>query len=151
MKQLIYQFVNDDELLRITNKIKDYEKLTAGEICVSIKEKKAFLQKRKTVEQLAKQEFARLGIGRTKDKTGILIYIILKERQFYILADTAINNKVTENTWHKIKDEIQEYFIKGMFAKGILHGVEETGKVLAEHFPVKPDDDNEISDRVNIS
>jgi uncharacterized membrane protein len=151
MKQIIYHFVNDDELLRITNKIREYEKLTAGEICVSIKEKKNFLQKRKTVGQLAKHEFARLGIGKTRDETGILIYVILEERQFYILADSAINNKVTENIWHKIKDEMQEYFIKGKFAKGILYGVEETGKVLAEHFPVKPDDKNEISDRVILS
>jgi uncharacterized membrane protein len=151
MKKLLYHFVNDDELLRITNKIREYEKLTAGEICVSIREKKSFLQRRRTVGDLAKHEFARLGIGKTRDKTGILIFIILEERQFYILADSAINNKVTENTWHKIKDGMQEFFLKGMFAKGILHAVEETGKVLAEHFPVKPDDTNEIPDKVIIS
>ena len=148
MKQLIYNFVNDDELLRITNKIREYEKLTAGEICVSMKEHKTFFQRKKPVAELAKREFLRLGIGKTRDKTGILIYILLKERKFYILADSAINNKVTENTWHKIKDGMQEFFMKGLFAKGILHGVEETGKVLAEHFPVKPDDTNEIPDRV---
>jgi uncharacterized membrane protein len=151
MKQLIYHFVNDDELLRITNKIREYEKLTAGEICVSIKERKTFFQKRRTVDELAKHEFVRLGVGKTRDKTGILIYIILEERQFFILADSAINNKVGENTWHKIKDGMQEFFMKGMFAKGIIHGVEETGKVLAEHFPVKPDDTNEIPDRVILS
>ena len=151
MKQLIYHFVNDDELVRITNKIREYEKLTAGEICVSIKERKSFFQRRRTVGELAKHEFVRLGIGKTRDKTGILIYIILEERQFYILADSAINNKVTENTWHTIKDGMQEFFMKGMFAKGILYGVEETGKVLAEHFPVKPDDTNEIPDRVILS
>src|ERR1035437_4902090 len=105
MKQLIYHFVNDDELLRITNKIREYEKLTAGEICVSIKEHKTFIQRRKSVAEVAKQEFARLGIGKTRDKTGILIYIFLDKRQFYILADSAINNKVTENTWHRIKDD----------------------------------------------
>ena len=151
MKQLIYHFVNDDELLRITDKIREYEKLTAGEICVSIKEHKTFIQRRKSVAELAKHEFARLGIGKTRDKTGILIYIILEERQFYILADSAINNKVTEDTWHKIKDDMQEFFMKGMFAKGIIHGVEETGKVLSEHFPVKPDDTNEIPDKVIIN
>ncbi|MDR3668235.1 MAG: TPM domain-containing protein [Ignavibacteriaceae bacterium] len=151
MNKLIYNFVNDDELLRITNKIKEYEKLTAGEICVSIRERKTFFQKRKSVHDLAKLEFARLGIGKTRDKTGILIYIILEERQFFILADSAINNKVNENTWHKIKDGMQEFLRKGMFSKGILHGVEETGKVLAEHFPVKPDDTNEIPDRVILS
>jgi uncharacterized membrane protein len=151
MKKLIYNYVNDDDLLRITAKIKEYEKLTAGEICVSIRARKSFLQWGKTVDELAKREFARLGIGKTRDKTGILIYMILKERQFYILADSAINDKVTENTWHKIKDGMQEFFIKGMFAKGIIHGVEETGKVLAEHFPVKPDDTNELPDDVIIN
>ena len=150
MKRLIYHFVNDDELLRITNKIRECEKNTSGEICVSIKEHKTFLQRRKTVSELAKREFVRLGIGKTRDKTGILIYLLLEERQFFILADTAINKKVDEYTWHFIKDGMQEFFIKGMFSKGILYGVEETGKVLAEHFPVKPDDKNEISDRVII-
>ena len=150
MKKLIYHFVNDDELLRITNKIRECEKRTAGEICVSIKEHKTFLQRRTPVAELAKREFVRLGIGKTRDKTGILIYILLGERQFFILADTAINKMVTENTWHKIKDGMQEFFIKGMFAKGIIYGVEETGKVLTEHFPVKPDDKNEISDSVII-
>jgi uncharacterized membrane protein len=151
MKQLIYHFVNDDELLRITNKIREYEKLTAGEICVSIKERKTFRQKKLSVEDLAKHEFVRLGIAKTRDKTGILIYILLEDRQFCILADTAINDKVTEDTWHKIKDLMQEFFIEGKFAGGILYGVEEVGKVLTLHFPVKPDDTNEIPDRVILS
>ncbi len=151
MKHLIYHFVSDDELLRITNKIREYEKLTAGEICVSIREKKHFMQRRKTVEELAKHEFVRLGIARTRDKTGILIYILLEERQFYILADAGINEKVTPDRWHKIKDVMQEFFVKGMFAKGILYGVEEVGKTLTLHFPVKPDDTNEIPDRVILS
>jgi len=151
MKHLIYHFINDDELLRITNKIREYEKLTAGEICVSIREKKHFMQKRMTVDQLAKHEFVRLGIHKTRDKTGILIYIHLSDRQFHILADSGINEKVTPNTWHKIKDVMQEFFAKGMFAKGIIYGVEEVGKILSTHFPVKPDDTNEIPDRVILS
>jgi uncharacterized membrane protein len=151
MKQLIYHFVTDDELLRITNKIREFEKLTAGEICVSIREHKTLFQWRKAVGELAKKEFIRLGIGKTKDKTGILIYVLLEKRQFYILADSAINEKVNENAWHKIKYGMEEFFINGKFAKGILYGVEESGKVLAEYFPVKPDDTNEISDRVILN
>jgi len=151
MKHLIYHFVNDDELLRITNKIREYEKLTAGEICVSIREKKHFMQRRRTVDEMAKHEFVRLGIAKTRDKTGILIYILLAERQFQILADSGINEKVSPDTWHKIKDAMEEFFAKGMFAKGVLYAVEEIGKILALHFPVKPDDTNEIPDRVVIS
>ncbi len=148
--RLIYHFLNDDELLRITNKIKETEKITAGEICVTIKEHRHLLKRKKSIKELAEEEFFRLGIAKTKDKTGILIFILLEGRQFYILADSGINEKVPEETWHKIKDEMQSMFVKGEFCKGILFGIEEVGKVLSKHFPIKSDDTNEISDRVRI-
>ncbi len=43
---------------------------------------------------------------------------------------------------------MQEYFIEGRFSMGIIHGVDRVGKILSEHFPIKPDDTNEISNRV---
>jgi uncharacterized membrane protein len=150
-EQLIYQYLNDDELLRISNKIKLWEKLTAGEICVSIKERKPFLQKKKLIRQLAEEEFYRLGIDKTRDATGILIFLLLEKKQFYILADKGINEKVSANTWDKIKDQMQTFFVKGEFSKGIIHGVEEVGKILSNHFPIKPDDTNELSNRVTIT
>ena len=145
---LIYKFLNDDELLRISNKIKEEEKKTAGEICVSIKEKRKFGQKNKSVRQLAEEEFFKLGIDKTRDKTGIIIFFLLEAREFYILADEGINKKVPEKTWDKIKDEMQSHFLDGKFSQGIIHGVERVGKILSEHFPIKPDDTNEISNRV---
>jgi uncharacterized membrane protein len=149
-EQLIYNFFDDDEFLRISNKIKETEKKTAGEISVSIKEKRSFFQKKKTLRQLAEDEFHRLGIAKTRDSTGILFFLILEDRQFYILADKGINEKVSQDTWDKIKDEMQEKFLKGEFCKGILFGIEEAGKILSTHFPIKPDDTNELSNRVNI-
>jgi uncharacterized membrane protein len=150
MSRLIYQYFDDDELLSISGKIKESEKLTAGEIAVSIKEGKGLLNHFKPIEELAKREFIKLGIKKTRDKTGVLIFILLKEKQFYILADSAINDKVHEDTWHNIKNMMQEMFKRGYFAKGVMKGIEETGKVLAQHFPIKPDDTNELSDRVNF-
>jgi uncharacterized membrane protein len=150
-EQLIYQYLNDDELLRISNKIKFWEKLTAGEICVSIKERRSFLRKNKLLKQLAEEEFYRLGVDKTKDATGILIFILLEEKQFYILADKGINERVPNNTWDKIKNQMQTLFIKGEFSKGIIYGVEEIGKILNTHFPIKPDDTNELSNRVAIT
>lgn len=145
---LIYKFMNDDELLRISNKIKAEEAKTAGEICVSIKEHRSFLQRNKSVMKLAEEEFFKLGIDKTKDKTGIIIFFLLEAREFYILADEGINVKVAEKTWDKIKDEMQNHFLEGRFSEGIIHGVDRVGKILSEHFPVKKDDTNEISDRV---
>lgn len=145
---LIYKFLNDDELLRISNKIKDEEKKTAGEICLSIRGHRSFLQRRKSVRELAEKEFFKLGIDKTRDKTGILIFFLLEAREFQILADSGINEKVPEKTWHHIKDEMQTHFLEGRFSEGIIHGIDRVGNILSEHFPVKSDDTNELSDRV---
>ena len=84
----------------------------------------------------------------TRDKTGILLYLLLKERQFYILADSGINEKVKQETWDKIRDEMQNEFREGEFTKGMLLGIEKVGKTLGQHFPIKPDDTNELSNKV---
>jgi uncharacterized membrane protein len=149
-KEIIYHFLSDDELLRISNKIKAAEKTTAGEICVNIKEKRKFSEKNKSLRKLAESEFFKLGIDKTRDKTGILIFILLQERQFYILADKGIDEKVPEKTWDFIKDEMQENFLEGRFCSGILTAVEKVGKILSQHFPIKPNDTNEISNVVRF-
>jgi uncharacterized membrane protein len=149
-KHLIYHFLSDDDLLRISHRIKDVEKATAGEICVNIKEHLSFFKKQKTIRELAEIEFSKLGLYKTQDKTAVLLFLILEKRQFYILADSGINEKVPENTWDVIKEEMQKMFINGDFSNGILYGIDNIGKILVEHFPIKPDDKNEISDRVII-
>ncbi|MFO7445772.1 MAG: TPM domain-containing protein [Ignavibacteriaceae bacterium] len=146
----IYNFLNDDEMLRISNKIKEHEKNTSGEICVSIKEGKTFNEKKKDLKQLAEEEFFRRNIDKTKDKTGILIFILLKEKKFYILADSGINEKVSPETWDSIKDKMQVMFSDGKFAKGIIYSIEEVGIILARHFPIKAGDINELSNKINF-
>jgi uncharacterized membrane protein len=147
-KELIYQYFSDDDFLRISSKIKELEKTTSGEICVSIKEKKSFWKKNKSLRSLAEAEFIRLGIKKTKEHTGVLVFILLKERQFYVLADSGINEKAPEKTWDAIKEEMQGFFQKGEFCKGVVHGLDHIGKILSEHFPIRPDDVNELSNKV---
>lgn len=142
--------MDDDELLRISSTIREMEKITCGEIRVSIKEKKPLLKKSKSIEELAKEEFFRLGMDKTRDKTGILIFLVLSERRFHILADTGINEKVDENTWHEIKDKMQEEFRRGHFSDGIILGISEVGNILSSYFPIKEDDTNELPDTVSF-
>ena len=99
---------------------------------------------------LAKEEFYKLQMDKTRDKTGILIFVLLEERQFYILADEGINEKVRPNTWERIRDEMQTEFKSGQFTHGIIIGIERIGKILSNYFPIKPDDTNELSNKVVI-
>ncbi|HEX2962190.1 MAG: TPM domain-containing protein [Ignavibacteria bacterium] len=146
----LYHLMDDDDLLMISNAIKEAEKTTSGEIRVSIREKKPFLKRKKTIEEMAKEEFFRLGMDKTRDKTGILIYLLLSEKKFHVLADTGINEKVQDNTWHKIKDDMQEKFRQGFFSDGITLGIREVGEVLSRHFPIKQDDTNELPNTVSF-
>jgi uncharacterized membrane protein len=149
-RKLIYNFLSDDDLLRISNKITEAEKTTSGEIRVVIKEKKPLLKSFKPVNELAKEEFFRTGMDKTRDKTGILLFVMLKERSFYILADSGINEKVSQTVWDAIRNEMQQHFQSGNFSKGLQLGIAKVGEVLAAHFPIKSDDTNELSNRVGM-
>jgi uncharacterized membrane protein len=148
--RLIYHFFSDDEFLRISNKIIEAEKTTSGEIRVGVREKKNLLNRGKSIRKLAEEEFFKLNMHNTRDKTGILLYLLLSERQFYILADEGINSKVSQDTWDHVRDEIQDKFKDGQYSRGIISGIEKVGKILSEHFPIKPDDTNELSNKIVI-
>ena len=150
-KKFLHDFLSEEELHQIALKIKEKEGNTAGEIVVSVKEKKPLLHKQKSLYDFAVSEFKRLGIKKTRDNTGILIFILVKEREFYILADSAINDKVADNTWELVKNKMEAKFREKKFCKGILNAVDEVGTILSEHFPRKADDTNELPDEVNIS
>lgn len=148
-ENLIYHFFTDDDFLRISEAISLNEKTTAGEIRVAIKDDLPLLSK-KDIRKLAEEEFFRLGMNNTRDKTGILIYVNLLLRQFYILADSGINEKVDQATWDKIRDEIQNEFKLGHYTEGIIFGINEVGKILLSNFPIKPDDVNELTNKVEF-
>lgn len=151
----IYNYMDDDDLLYISSEIKKQEKLTSAEIVLSIKRRRPFLNRLlfqvPNIEPFAKKEFYRLGMNRTKDKTGILIFILFEERQFYVLADKAINEVFTRNTWVSVTEIIRTNFAAGEFAGGLIKAVALIGDTLKNHFPIKPDDVNEISNKIIIT
>jgi uncharacterized membrane protein len=149
-RRLIYNYLTDDELLRISNTIREVERKTSGEVAVSIKEKRKFFSRNKSIEKLAEEEFNRVGVGKTKDRTGILFFLLLSEKKFMILADKGINDVTPKETWIKLKEELEVYFKKGEFSKGLIYGIRRAGEILALHLPVQPGDMNEISDKVII-
>lgn len=148
--EILYSFFNEDDFLKISTKIKEVESKTSGEVRVSIKETRTKKQKKLSLHEITLNEFYNLQMDKTIDKTGILLLLLLKEKQFQIVADEGINNIVGQSTWDKIRDEMQLYFIRGNFTEGILSGIEKMGDVLAAHFPIKSDDKNELSNKVNF-
>jgi uncharacterized membrane protein len=150
MKNLVKQMFTKEDLAAIASAIGKAEKTTAGEIRVSIRQRRKWREKKRTIEELARNEFRLLGMTKTKDRTGILIFLLLEDRKFFILADDGIHAKVENGTWNKIANEMSDHFSQKNFRLGIIHGVQSVGKELSKFFPRKSDDRNELPDDVHV-
>lgn len=140
-----------EEMDQISSKISEVEKETIGEIRVSIHKSRSFKNRNLPVYELAVQNFFELGMEKTKDKTGVLIYLLLSDKKFQIIGDEGINKKVSKEFWDVLAFKVAEYFGNNKFVEGISFAVDEVGKVLKKEFPMKPGDTNELSNEVIVS
>jgi putative membrane protein len=85
---------------------------------------------------------------RTHGRTGILIYLSMREHRAEIVADEAIASKVSPETWGEAMAAMLAEIKQGRVADGMIAAVEKVGAVLAEHFPRAEDDQNELPDRL---
>ncbi len=94
--------------------------------------------------------FIASGLLETRDRTGILIFISLFERKVTILADKGINDNTPPDYWQIQVDSIIKGIKKKKPTDALCNAINEMGNKLAEHFPPRPDDTNELSNEVRI-
>lgn len=133
----------DAEHRQILDAIGAAERMTSGEIRLFVEDVCG-----ENVLDRAAYIFHELKMDRTAERNGVLFYLALEARQFAILGDAGINRKVPEDFWHSIKLEMEHRFALGEFVTGLSTGIERAGAALAEHFPRKHDDKNELSDEI---
>lgn len=100
------------------------------------------------VRERAVRAFYEKGLYRTRDENGILIFISLLERKVWILGDKGVNRQIPHETWQSHAHEIAAGIRGGNVCDALCAVIEKCGKVLAEHFPRKEDDTNELSDDI---
>ena len=62
--------------------------------------------------------FGRLGVWDTEHNSGVLIYVLLADKDVEIVADRGINRKVTQDTWQAICRAMESAFREGRFEDG---------------------------------
>lgn len=85
---------------------------------------------------------------RTTGRTGVLIYLSMREHRAEIVADESIAAKVPAEVWGEAMGDMLSHIRKGRIAEGLAAGIRDVGFVLAEHFPRGEDDQNELPDRL---
>ena len=100
------------------------------------------------VEEAAIINFFNEGLYRTRDETGVLIFISVFEHKVWVLADRGINQKVKQGQWDEIVRLIIDGIKQNRQAETICEAIQKVGDMLIEHFPVKPDDRDELKNIV---
>jgi len=100
------------------------------------------------VQEAALISFFKEELYRTRDETGILVFVSVFEHRVWVLGDRGINAKVDQGQWDGIVAHIVAGIKSGQQADAICEAVKEVGGILAEHFPVREDDVDELDNLI---
>src|SRR5205807_1718354 len=90
--------------------------------------------------------FSHLRIWDTAHNNGVLIYLLLADRDVEIVADRGIDAKVGDAGWEKICRDMEAEFRTGHFQRGVINGIAAVSQQLATHFPKHGAGRNELPD-----
>jgi hypothetical protein len=90
--------------------------------------------------------FSQLRVWDTAQNNGVLIYLLLAERDIEIVADRGLN-AVNAGEWESICQTMEGALRRGDFERAVVEGIEAVSRVLARHFPPRASDRNELADK----
>jgi uncharacterized membrane protein len=123
-------------LKAIAEEIRESETKHGGEIRVAVEISLDWrrLLRRETPRERALEVFSDLRVWDTERNNGVLIYLLLADRDVEIVADRGIDRLVGAEAWERICHEMEAAFRKGDFEAGIVAGVQAVGSHLEKHF-----------------
>jgi uncharacterized membrane protein len=124
------KFINQLPHDTLVAAIREAEKKTSGQIRVLISHKSVA-----DPVAAAQKEFARLGMAKSPERNGVLIFVTPRTRTFAVIGDAGVHAKCGDVFWQELAEAMAGYFQKSEFTEGIAHVVSIAGELLAEHFP----------------
>ena len=130
---------------RIVKAIRAAEARSRGEVRVHVS-----VQKVDDPQAAAARQFEKLGMTRTAERNGVLLFVAPSSRTFAVVGDRGIHERCGPEFWKEVAAAVEEDFRSGRYTDGIVKGVARVGDALATHFP-RPQgsaDTNELPDEV---
>ncbi|MFQ5912197.1 MAG: TPM domain-containing protein [Nitrospinota bacterium] len=140
------KFFTEEEREQIVAAVAAAENRTSGEIRLHIEGKCPV----EPPLERAKQLLFHLGMDKTEQRNGVLIYLATASRRFAIVGDEGIHKVVPDNFWEDVRDLMAARFREGEFCSGIAQGIERVGEKLREFFPWRDDDVDELPDEISF-
>jgi uncharacterized membrane protein len=80
--------------------------------------------------------FSQFRVWDTEHNSGVLVYLLLADRDIEIVADRGIASRVDATAWEAVAQAMEAAFRKGEFERGALLGIEQISALLTENFPL---------------
>lgn len=147
----IQDFLSKTEQQEVIQAIQKAEKNTSGEIRVHI-EAHSLSSRGKKIDAFdrAKEVFELLGMEKTAERNGVLIYVAVQDRTLVIMGDEGINDVVEPDFWESTKNIIINHFKRDEMKTGLVNGILKAGEKLKKFFPYQLDDENELPDDISF-
>jgi uncharacterized membrane protein len=101
-----------------------------------------------SIEDKAASIFHKQGLDKTAERNAVMIMVVTANRQFLIHGDEGIHSKAGQGFWDDVAAPMAERFAEGKPGLGLCEAVRTIGDKLAEHFPQRGNDVNELADEV---
>lgn len=137
------EFVKALDEAAISQAIAEAEQRTSGEIRVYVTE-------REITDPVAEAEkhFIKLGMTKTAERNGVLIYFAPRSQKFAVVGDQGVHARCGVEFWRHVTEDMVPLLKAGEFTPAVVLAVKEIGEVLAREFPWKAGDRNELPNRV---
>jgi uncharacterized membrane protein len=94
--------------------------------------------------QRALQLFGQFGVWDTAHNNGVLVYVLMADRDVEIVADRGIAQHVSQAEWQAVCRQMEAHFRAGRFREGSVLGILGVGALLGKHFPGRRGSDHEL-------
>ena len=138
-----------DAFARIEQAIRESEKRHGGEIRFAVEPAldPAPLWRGLSARERAIETFSDLRVWDTERNNGVLLYLLLADRDVEIVADRGFNGKVSPQEWEQVCRVMEAALRDGRHTDAVLVGIDSITQLIARHFPPSPGERNELPDR----
>ena len=139
------EFFSAEEKQRVVTAIQKAEQRTSGEVRVFIESRCRFVD---AIDR-AKELFFQLGMDKTAERNGTIVFVAVKDRQAAVFGDEGIHQKVGQKYWEDAVNKMMVCFKQANLADGIEQAVFTIGEALYQNFPYNRETDkNELPDDI---
>jgi uncharacterized membrane protein YgcG len=126
-----------DALERLEALIAAGERTHRGQVCLAIEPALplAHVLKGLAPRERALEVFGQRRVWDTDENCGVLVYLLLADRDVEIVADRGVHARVGSAAWEAICKSMEAAFREGRFADGAEVGINAINALLAAHYP----------------